>query len=36
MNVEIAKQILLYNYKGAHDTFMYFLHEKNYFSKEAF
>lgn len=36
MKSEIAKQIILNNYKGVNNSFMFFLHEKNYFSVEAF
>ena len=36
MKVEIAKQIILNNYRGENNSFMFFLHEKNFFSEEAF
>ena len=36
MKTEIAKQIMLDNYKIENNSFMFFLHEKNYFSEEAF
>ena len=36
MKAEIAKQIILDNYKIENNSFMFFLHEKNYFSEEAF
>lgn len=36
MKAEIAKRIILDNYKVEINSFMFFLHEKNYFSEEAF
>lgn len=36
MKAEIAKQIMLDNYKIENNSFMFLLHEKNYFSEEAF
>lgn len=36
MKVEIAKRIILNNYEGKNNSFMFFLHEKNYFSEEMF
>jgi len=36
MKVEIAKQIIRNNYKGENNSFMFFLHEKNYFCVETF
>ncbi|MBO5342453.1 MAG: hypothetical protein J6A73_07215 [Lachnospiraceae bacterium] len=36
MKVEIAKRIILDNYKIENNSFMFFLHEKNYFFEKAF
>lgn len=36
MKAEDAKRIIHNNYKGEHNSFLFFLHEKNCFSKEAF
>jgi len=36
MTVEHAKQILLDNYKTKNNSFMFYLHEWNYFSEEKF
>lgn len=36
MEAKTAIQIILNNYKGENNSFIYFLHEKNYYSKEAF
>lgn len=36
MKMENAKRIIHNNYKGKNNSFLFFLHEKNYFSKEAF
>ena len=36
MKAEIAKHIIVDNYKIENNSFMFFLHEKNYFSEDAF
>lgn len=36
MNAETAGQILLSNYKCENDSFMFFLHERNFFCEKAF
>ena len=36
MKTEIAKRIILDNYKIENNSFMFFLHEKNYFFEKAF
>ncbi|MBQ9935823.1 MAG: hypothetical protein IJO70_08250 [Lachnospiraceae bacterium] len=36
MTVEAAIQTLIDNYKGDNNSFMYYLHEKGYFSEEKF
>lgn len=36
MTVEHAKQILLDNYKTKNNSFMFYLHERGYFSEEKF
>ncbi len=36
MNAEIAKRIIFDNYKAENNSFLFFLHEKDFFSEEAF
>lgn len=36
MDINTAKQIIINNHNADNNSLMYFLHEKNYFSKELF